>query len=1189
MKRYNHQSGKMFSMKNFWPFTVLLFSWISEVHLRNYIPRFETTQLIQVQKGQYVEISFEIWTYASGTPCVDEEYLEIRDGYNQSANLLGVFCGNGTTGIRRSSGRNLWLKFSSSDGYWFQNNSYYSGKELNETTTPNLKLVPKTQFVLFKHSSSLWCPAEGGPAPYIVWRKNGAVVQNSTSVRYWLTITEEEENPNYSCEVETHNGLDQKNISLVIERCPEPCQCTVLEGNIEGFISVNCERKLLHSVPQNLPGTTIKLVVSENQLEDLPPRVFSGLNWLSTLDLSNNHLKDFPPGVFDETRHLTRIWLGNNNFKELPEDLFVGQDRIRFLRMKGNQLQQLPRNIFKDLSNIEELDLSYNKLQTLPEGFLNHSTRLRELFLNNNNLRKLPSNFLPMLAQMANFSNLTFDFNKLETLPHDIFKFHKLYDLWLGNNNFKELPEDLLEGQNQLRYLRLSGNQLKELPRNIFKHLPDLEELDLSYNQLQKLPRDVLSNNVKLKKLDVSNNNLQCLPWDVFRNVTQLKMLFLSNNKLRHLPSFRNLSQLAILYTSNNSLSTLASDQFQGLSNLRDLAVYNNKIQYLPPRVFEGAKNLLSMNFHLNNIPTLNNVILKDVAPNIQFLYFHNNEMRELPEGFFSNMKDLTTSTVDTNLMCCHLTKEDADCDFVYVDSFANCESMFRNPAPRKCIWVIGILSLVGAVFVIVWRLMFKEKKKKNKIQSIMLMHLAGSDGLMGVYLIIVGVMDAIWSGQYFLHDFPWRSSLSCQITGAIALLSCEVSVMLIAMLSADRVKNIVFPYRGRSLSCKVTHLLCIIIWIIGCIIAFLPTVGYDYFGKPQKGHHFYGRSVVCLPLQLSSDKPARWEYSVAMFVDINFSLVFSVIIAYTMILYNFYASSRRRAQQVTKSEKKARSNTAHRKRETAIAKRVFVIVLTNCLCWLPIGVIGMRSLLEKSFSTPGDLTVWIAVFVLPINSAFNPILYTFSTPQVRGILKTRFRPLWSYLIAKCRRNQNNEGQEKGIEMNVMEEVQNQEDVESDDSDEKSEDERSDHQQQAKPGDHGEPAEQQEGETGGQEQPKEDHDGHEEKKDKPDQQGTKGDHEESEQQHVETDLRKPKVDPKECKEQKVEPVKRKGQKEDHGKPEEQQVKLGQEKASKGGSKEKTEEDTDDEPLEHELLIVDKEQDRQDDNISEGSG
>ena len=61
--------------------------------------------------------------------------------------------------------------------------------------------------------------------------------------------------------------------------------------------------------------------------------------------------------------------------------------------------------------------------------------------------------------------------------------------------------------------------------------------------------------------------------------------------------------------------------------------------------------------------------------------------------------------TVDTNLMCCHLTKQDADCDFAYVDSFASCETLFRNRAPRECLWVVGIMSLVGAVFVIVWRL----------------------------------------------------------------------------------------------------------------------------------------------------------------------------------------------------------------------------------------------------------------------------------------------------------------------------------------------------------------------------------------------------------------------------------------------------------------------------------------------------
>ncbi|XP_022798306.1 G-protein coupled receptor GRL101-like [Stylophora pistillata] len=473
----------------------------------------------------------------------------------------------------------------------------------------------------------------------------------------------------------------------------------------------------------------------------------------------------------------------------------------------------------------------------------------------------------------------------------------------------------------------------------------------------------------------------------------------------------------------NNSLVTLSPDQFQGLSKLKDLAVYENSIQYLPRGVFKGLTNMQSMSFYFNKIRTVSNEHFKDIAPSIRFLYFHYNEMRELPAGFFSNMKNLITATVDTNLMCCHLTKEDADCDFVYVDSFASCETMFRNRAPRICLWVVGILSLVGAVFVIVWRLVFKETKEKNKIQSIMLIHLAGSDGLMGVYLIIIGVMDAIWAGQYFLHDYNWRSSLSCQITGAIAVLSSEVSVMTICLISADRVKNILFPYRGKSLTIKVTHLFCHLIWIVGGIIAFIPTVGIDYFGSRQKGHHFYGRSVVCLPLQLSADKPSGWEYSVAMFVGLNFTLVFFVIVAYSMIIYTSCTSNRRMAKQGTERERrmKAKKRAADLKREASLAKRVFFIVLTDCVCWLPIVVIGMRSLLEKSFRTPGDLAVWIAVFILPVNSAINPILYTLSTKQVRRVLSPKFQQFLGYLIEKCGRNQNNEGQDEGMEMRFIE------------------------------------------------------------------------------------------------------------------------------------------------------------------------
>ena len=317
--------------------------------------------------------------------------------------------------------------------------------------------------------------------------------------------------------------------------------------------------------------------------------------------------------------------------------------------------------------------------------------------------------------------------------------------------------------------------------------------------------------------------------------------------------------------------------------------------------------------------------------------------------------------------MCCHMHKEDADCAFIENDDFANCESMFKSPTPRKSIWAIGSLSLAGSVFVITWRSVFKDT---NTAQSIMLLHLAVSDGVMGAYLITLGVKDVLWRGEYYLHDFEWRSSLACQITGATSLLSSEASLMLMALISADRLKNIVFPFRGGALSRKMTHILCAIIWFVGFLLAFFPMFGLRYFEDITTYHSYYGKSVVCLPLQLSRHKTEGWEYSVSVFVGLNFFLVIFITVAYLAIFI---------------SRVRVKNQSANTRRETGLAKRVFFIIFTDCLCWMPIIVFGMRSLLEKNFKPPRDLAAWIAVFALPINSAINPILYTLATPKVKN------------------------------------------------------------------------------------------------------------------------------------------------------------------------------------------------------------
>ena len=104
---------------------------IVEVRLQRVIPSFHSTQLLQAPKGHYVELNFTLKT-SYPTPCIDDMYLEVRDGNNESSNLLGVFCGRNISGIVRSSGQNLWLRKSDKFNHsWLH--TIFSGSYSNKT------------------------------------------------------------------------------------------------------------------------------------------------------------------------------------------------------------------------------------------------------------------------------------------------------------------------------------------------------------------------------------------------------------------------------------------------------------------------------------------------------------------------------------------------------------------------------------------------------------------------------------------------------------------------------------------------------------------------------------------------------------------------------------------------------------------------------------------------------------------------------------------------------------------------------------------------------------------------------------------------------------------------------------------------------------------------------------------------
>lgn len=320
-------------------------------------------------------------------------------------------------------------------------------------------------------------------------------------------------------------------------------------------------------------------------------------------------------------------------------------------------------------------------------------------------------------------------------------------------------------------------------------------------------------------------------------------------------------------------------------------------------------------------------------------------------------------------------------------NQLSSCEDLLKNPALSVFIWILGLLALLGNVLVIIfWNRMSNidrgERGKKSRVQSFLLTNLAVSDFFMGLYLVIIAYHDVKWDGNYFMYDVKWRGSSTCNISGALSMIASEASVLLLATITADRLNSIVFHIKARPFTMTAARVVCCIIWIIAVTISLIPIIAKDHF--EQRGVSFYGRSSVCLPLQLSQDRPAGYEYAVAIYIALNGLAFIFILLSYIAIFIKVRISS-----------KAVRSNI---KKDSSLLRRVTLIIATDFMCWMPVAIIGCLSLTTGINDPTGEIYAWIAVFVLPINSSLNPILYTFTNPQFR---KMFYAKIFSRCFAK--------------------------------------------------------------------------------------------------------------------------------------------------------------------------------------------
>jgi hypothetical protein len=70
--------------------------------------------------------------------------------------------------------------------------------------------------------------------------------------------------------------------------------------------------------------------------------------------------------------------------------------------------------------------------------------------------------------------------------------------------------------------------------------------------------------------------------------------------------------------------------------------------------------------------------------------------------------------------------------------------------------------------------------------------------------------------------------------------------------------------------------------------------------------------------------------------------------------------------------------DSTHKSKDLVVARRLFTVVMSNFVCWFPVGGLGL--LAARGLAVSSEVNVAVAILVLPVNAALNPFLYTLNT-----------------------------------------------------------------------------------------------------------------------------------------------------------------------------------------------------------------
>ena len=807
---------------------------------------------------------------------------------------------------------------------------------------------------------SLYCPAFGCNASRVmlILLLMISVAKRIANGNHNIQVIEcHKENIQEWHDVYIYSNMSGNGIKCNFE-CFANCTCTLVDVKVTS----NCSNGNVSIAYVRYPPDTRYLNWNNSKLHVIWSNAFhTAAGTIQVLHLSNVSLHYLEPGAFEGLPVLNGIWLEQNLLTEIYVDSFRDLINLELLVLEHNLLHKLHMGAFNGLNKLKWLDLSNNIIHHLEPGVFNDLSNLIWLDIDNNSLYETQTNL---------FSNLT-----------------NLTTLYMAGNKILKIQVGTFASLTNLRTLDLDRCKLNSITNDMFTDLTNLEDLYLKRNSLSKIEPNAFVKLTNIKKLWLSYNKLVGLQTGVFAGMTLIQRLHLHYNDIAHLAPrvFGEMQELMILHLSHNALTRFFPDTFQNLTELIILTLENNQLQFLTENMFQNLRQLQLLNLSNNDLLRISNGLFRHCL-NLRTLVLEDNPLWFIEVHSLAVLNTTVNLFVTSPATCCFAS---AQCKPKTPPSqYLTCKRLLPYDILRIALWFVCTSAIIGNVCVLYAK--YKQQQQRgDKVQRFLITNLSISDLFMGVYVMILLSTDLYYADYFPTYSETWRKSILCRVAGSLSVLSSEASAFFITLLTLDRFIGVKYTFSTLRFGTKSVRLLVILSWLVALSISVCS------FVLSQTDSDIYAVSEVCVglpisrtPLHTSNDTLMRssvWSseetFSEQVYTGSKAAMFFSIgiftgvnLICFGIVGYCYLAIFIYVRQTTKKSGRSRRSNE-----EIKMAIKMSLIVLTDFGCWVPIGVLSIL-VQTGAVGVDPEAFAWIATFVLPINSAINPFLYTFAS-----------------------------------------------------------------------------------------------------------------------------------------------------------------------------------------------------------------